>query len=131
MCHKLSLFVHCRLLAFQTSKKLCLDSGKLNSIFICYIYHSVVVFLQSNYKFSLKESVYKAMHPILCDYVGMQEAEIDPLADGTAVVRLNFLNDRSESVSPHAHSMVVRSASWRKVDNFFLTSASVEVKSEI
>lgn len=74
---------------------------------------------------SLKESVYKAMHPILCDYVGLQEAEIDPLADGTAVVRLNFLKDRPGSVSPRAHSMVVQSATWRKVDGFFLTSASV------
>ncbi|KAL7513388.1 hypothetical protein ACHAXN_010469 [Cyclotella atomus] len=76
-------------------------------------------------RFSLKESIYKAMHPILCDYVGLQEAEVDPLADGNAIVRLNFLHERPESVSPRAHSMVVRSASWRKVNGFFLTSASV------
>lgn len=79
---------------------------------------------------SLKESVYKAMHPILCDYVGLQEAEVDPLADGTAVVRLNFLNDRPGSVSPRAHSMVIQSATWRKVDGFFLTSASVGLEQD-
>lgn len=65
------------------------------------------------------------MHPILCDHVALQEAEVQPLVDGTAVVDLNFLSERPSSVSPRAHSMVVRSTSWRKVDDFFLTSASV------
>lgn len=65
------------------------------------------------------------MHPILCDYVGLQEAEIDPLIDGTAIVRLNFLHERPSSVSSRAHSLVVRTLSWRKIDDFFLTSASV------
>lgn len=74
---------------------------------------------------SLKESVYKAMHPILCDHVGMHEAEIKPLANGTAVARLNFLRDRGSSISPRARSMIVRNISWRKVGDFFLTSASV------
>lgn len=78
-----------------------------------------------HYQFSLKESVYKAMHPILCEYVGLQEAEVDPLPDGNAVVRLNFLTTRGSSMNPRARSMVVHSASWRKVDDFFLTSASI------
>eukprot|EP00804_Cyclotella_cryptica_P006753 CCRYP_015719-RA/>CCRYP_015719-RA protein AED:0.37 eAED:0.54 QI:0/0/0/1/1/1/3/0/445 len=80
-------------------------------------------------RFSLKESVYKAMHPVLCEYVGFQEAEVHPLADGTALVRLNFLKDR-DSLSPRTRSMVVRSASWRRVNGFFLTSASVGVLSK-
>ena len=67
------------------------------------------------------------MHPILCEYVGFQEAEIDPLENGTAVVRLNFLADRA-TVSPRSRLMIVRSASWRKVDDFFLTSASVGLR---
>ena len=77
-------------------------------------------FGQNNY--SLKESVYKAMHPILCQYVGFQEAEITPLSNGTAQVTLN-LTSRS-----HEHlGIVVQSASWRKMGDFFLTSASVGV----
>ncbi|KAL7489296.1 hypothetical protein ACHAW6_014887 [Cyclotella cf. meneghiniana] len=80
-------------------------------------------------RFSLKESVYKAMHPVLCEYVGFQEAEVDPLADGTALVRLNFLYDR-DSVSPRSRSIVIRSASWRRVNEFFLTSASVGLASK-
>ena len=69
------------------------------------------------------------MHPVLCEYVGFQEAEVDPLADGTALVRLNFLYDR-DSVSPRSRSIVIRSASWRRVNGFFLTSASVGLASK-
>jgi 4'-phosphopantetheinyl transferase EntD len=87
-------------------------------------------FTSAQIQHSLKESIYKAMHPILCGYVGLQEAEVDPLSDGNATVRLNFLHERPESVSPRAHSMVVRSASWRKVNGFFLTSASVGLAQE-
>lgn len=69
---------------------------------------------------SLKESVYKALHPILCQYVGFQEAEITPLADGTAKVSLNLLRGSHERLG-----IVVNTASWRKMGNYFLTSASV------
>lgn len=69
---------------------------------------------------SLKESVYKALHPILCQYIGFQEAEITPLADGTAIVTLNLLSRSHERLG-----IVVHSASWRRMGNFFLTSASV------
>lgn len=74
-------------------------------------------------RFSLKESVYKAMHPIICQYVGFQEAEITPLPNGTAQVTLN-LTSRS-----HEHlGIVVQSASWKTMGDFFLTSASVGLK---
>ncbi|KAL3769753.1 hypothetical protein ACHAW5_003021 [Stephanodiscus triporus] len=69
-------------------------------------------------RFSLKESVYKAMHPVLCQYVGFQEAEITPLSDGTAKVTLNLINGSHLGI-------VVQSASWRKMGDFFITSASV------
>jgi len=73
-------------------------------------------------RFSLKESVYKAMHPILCQYVGFQEAEITPFPDGTAEVMLNLTSNAHEQLG-----IVVQSASWKKVGDFFLTSASVGV----
>ena len=71
---------------------------------------------------SLKESVYKAMHPILCHYVGFHEAEITPLMDGTAKVSLQLVNN-----GPNNINIVIHSASWKKIggNDFFLTSASV------
>ncbi|KAL7532945.1 hypothetical protein ACHAXR_004946 [Thalassiosira sp. AJA248-18] len=71
-------------------------------------------------RFSLKESVYKAMHPILCQYVGFQEAEVTPLSNGTAQITLNLTSGDHERLG-----IVVQSTSWKKIDDFFLTSASV------
>lgn len=75
---------------------------------------------------SLKEAVYKAMHPILCEFVGFQEAEITPLPDGTATVILNLHSGSHERLG-----IVVRSATWRKLEGgkFFLTTALVGVDS--
>lgn len=71
--------------------------------------------------FSLKESIYKAIHPELSQYVGFQEVEAQPYADGTAHCTINL-----ESGGESALSSVT--ARWRKVcDNnevFFLTSAT-------
>eukprot|EP00577_Skeletonema_sp_RCC1716_P015050 CAMPEP_0113397516 /NCGR_PEP_ID=MMETSP0013_2-20120614/14429_1 /TAXON_ID=2843 ORGANISM="Skeletonema costatum, Strain 1716" /NCGR_SAMPLE_ID=MMETSP0013_2 /ASSEMBLY_ACC=CAM_ASM_000158 /LENGTH=443 /DNA_ID=CAMNT_0000282119 /DNA_START=194 /DNA_END=1526 /DNA_ORIENTATION=- /assembly_acc=CAM_ASM_000158 len=77
-------------------------------------------------RFSLKESVYKAMHPILCEYVGFQEAEITPFPDGTAKVVLNLQSGSHERLG-----IVVRSTSWRRLEGgkFFLTTALVGVNS--
>lgn len=76
-------------------------------------------------RFSLKESVYKAMHPLICQFVSFQEAEIKPNEDGTAKVILNLKNgahDNFASVSAH----------WRRIDqDYFLTSASVTLKDNI
>ena len=73
-------------------------------------------------RFSLKESVYKAMHPLICQFVGFQEAEIKPHNDGTATVLLNLKSgqqDRFQEVKAH----------WRRIDgDFFLTSSSVTLK---
>jgi 4'-phosphopantetheinyl transferase EntD len=72
---------------------------------------------------SLKESVYKAMHPILCHYVGFHEAEITPLMDGTAKVSLQLVNN---GLNNSSMDIIIHSASWKKIGNdFFLTSASV------
>jgi 4'-phosphopantetheinyl transferase EntD len=37
-------------------------------------------------RFSFKESIYKAMHPYVLRPISFQEVEVDPQADGTAVL---------------------------------------------
>jgi 4'-phosphopantetheinyl transferase EntD len=74
-------------------------------------------------RFSIKESIYKAMHPLICQYVGFQEAEVQPQADGSVLVRLALnsgAQERFGTVTAH----------WRKLPDlgFFLTSASVRLK---
>jgi phosphopantetheine--protein transferase-like protein len=72
-------------------------------------------------RFSLKESIYKAMHPLICHYVGFQEAEIRPLPDGTADVTLQLksgAHERFGEITAH----------WRRIDGFFLSSSSVRLK---
>ena len=60
------------------------------------------------------------MHPILCQYVGFKEAEITPHANGTAQVTLNLTSRAHERLG-----IVVQTASWKKMGEYFLTSASV------
>jgi 4'-phosphopantetheinyl transferase EntD len=75
-------------------------------------------------RFSLKETVYKAMHPLICQYVGFQEAEIQPLPDGSANVNLllkSGAHERFGSVTAH----------WCRVGNFFLSTASVQLKEDV
>jgi len=73
-------------------------------------------------RFSLKESVYKAMHPLICQFVGFQEAEIKPHDDGTATVTLNLKNGMHKTFKKvEAH--------WRRIDgDLFLSSSRVELK---
>lgn len=75
-------------------------------------------------RFSLKESVYKAMHPLICQWVGFQEAEIIPYNDGTATVILNIKGGVQKMFS-HVKTH------WKRLNNdFFLTSSSVMLKDE-
>lgn len=72
-------------------------------------------------RFSVKEALYKATHPLICQYVGFQEAETQPLADGTVQVDLNIrsgAHKEFESVTAH----------WRILDDYFLTSGRVRLK---
>jgi len=76
-------------------------------------------------RFSLKEAIYKAAHPLLCQYVSFREAEVTPFADGTA--SCTWLLDTK------ADKRIAKlTAHWKKVldGNFFLTSASVYAKSD-
>jgi hypothetical protein len=63
------------------------------------------------------------MHPLICQYVGFQEAEVQPQADGRVLVRLDLKSGaqkRFGNVTAH----------WQKLPDldFFLTSASVRLK---
>eukprot|EP00551_Chaetoceros_affinis_P012390 CAMPEP_0203673686 /NCGR_PEP_ID=MMETSP0090-20130426/13549_1 /ASSEMBLY_ACC=CAM_ASM_001088 /TAXON_ID=426623 /ORGANISM="Chaetoceros affinis, Strain CCMP159" /LENGTH=456 /DNA_ID=CAMNT_0050539391 /DNA_START=434 /DNA_END=1804 /DNA_ORIENTATION=+ len=73
-------------------------------------------------RFSLKECVYKAMHPLISQWVGFQEAEIHPHEDGTATVTLNLKSGAHEQFDTiQAH--------WRRVEGgYFLTSSKVTLK---
>lgn len=74
-------------------------------------------------RFSLKESVYKAMHPLINHYVGFQEAEITPNSDGTATVFLNLKSGLHENFG-------TVTANWRTVldGEYFLSSSSVTLR---
>jgi len=73
-------------------------------------------------RFSLKEAIYKAVHPIINHYVGFQEAEVTPFKNGTAVVhwRLDRDTDMGQVGTVTAH--------WKKLEEYFLTSASCSPK---
>lgn len=76
-------------------------------------------------RFSVKEALYKAMHPLICQYVGFQEAETQPLANGTVQVALNLT-----SQAHHGFDSV--SAHWRALgEDFFLTSAKIRLKPSV
>ena len=78
-------------------------------------------------RFSVKEALYKAMHPLICQYVGFMEAECQPLADGSVDVQLNLISGGHMAFASVA-------AHWRLVqlDNggaeYFLTTARVSLK---
>jgi len=75
-------------------------------------------------RFSLKECVYKAMHPLICQWVGFQEAEITPHDDGTTTIKLN-LKSGAQTQFQHVK------AHWRRIGgDYFLTSSSVILKQQ-
>jgi len=76
-------------------------------------------------RFSLKEAIYKAAHPLLCQYVSFQEAEVTPYEDGTASCTWLLDNNADERIRE-------LTAHWKKLgDNeYFLTSASVYTTSD-
>lgn len=108
-------------------------SGKCKNLFILssdvtnvYEKECVNILLSNIYGFvplsSLKECVYKAMHPLISQFVGFQEAEIQPHDNGTATVKLNLKS------GAHKQFKTIK-AHWRRIDgDYFLTSSSVAMK---
>jgi 4'-phosphopantetheinyl transferase EntD len=76
-------------------------------------------------RFSIKEALYKAMHPLINQYVSFQEAETQPLANGTFAIHFQLKSGAHEQFQ-HV------TAHWRRIKSingsgdFFLTSASVQ-----
>eukprot|EP00934_Nitzschia_sp_Nitz4_P004685 Nitzschia sp. Nitz4//scaffold58_size112336//99354//100497//NITZ4_004050-RA/size112336-augustus-gene-0.25-mRNA-1//-1//CDS//3329555040//4675//frame0 len=71
-------------------------------------------------RFSLKEAVYKAIHPVVNRYVGFQQVEVQPFNDGTATCCWNF---PSIWIPSSCSSLEIR-LQWRQQDSFFLTAAT-------
>ena len=71
-------------------------------------------------RFSLKESLYKALHPLICQFVGFQEAQVEPAADGTAQVTLQLNSKAHEQVQDVT-------AHWRRVGPYFLSTCSMRL----
>ncbi len=73
-------------------------------------------------RFSIKESLYKAIHPLLCrpQYVGFQEAQVQPLADGSAAVTLQLKDNLQADIDRVT-------AHWQKLGDFFITTASIQL----
>ena len=54
-------------------------------------------------RFSLKEALYKALHPHVYRHVGFQEAEVFPLLDGTAKITLSLANEGPFRIAARYH----------------------------
>lgn len=69
-------------------------------------------------RFSLKEALYKAVHPLICQFVSFREAEVHPHNDGTATLTWMIksgVHEDFDRVTAH----------WRRLPGHFLTSGSV------
>jgi enterobactin synthetase component D len=72
-------------------------------------------------RFSIKESLYKAMHPLICQFVSFQEVQIQPRSQGNADIQFQLksgAHERFGAVTAH----------WRREGGFFLSSCSVRLK---
>ena len=78
-------------------------------------------------RFSCKESVYKAIHPLLNQYVSFQEAEIQPYINGTALVTLHLAPSTDQNtIQKHEQQfqtpIIVH---WYRYENYIITTASI------
>jgi hypothetical protein len=63
------------------------------------------------------------MHPLICQYVGFQEAEVRPLSDGTVQTVFHLKSGAHENFG-------VVTAHWRKEGGYFLSTSSVRLQQE-
>ena len=66
---------------------------------------------------SIKEALYKALHPLLRTPIRWHSVQVRPERDGTCEVQLTELERRTGA---HLHA----AASWRVRDGYFVTTAS-------
>lgn len=76
-------------------------------------------------RFSLKECIYKSVHPLICQYVGFQEAEVTPYSDGTATVSWNLKSGADLLLGEIT-------AHWQRLEGgeFFLSTSSAVLLDE-
>ncbi|CAB9503056.1 Transferase [Seminavis robusta] len=77
-------------------------------------------------RFSLKECIYKSVHPLICQYVGFQEAEVTPHSNGTATVTWKIKSGAHERLGDIT-------AHWRRLEDgsdYFLSSSSAVLREE-
>jgi 4'-phosphopantetheinyl transferase EntD len=74
-------------------------------------------------RFSLKECIYKSVHPLICQYIGFQEAEVTPHSDGTATVTWDLKSGADIQLGEVT-------AHWQRVegDEFFLSTSSAVLR---
>jgi 4'-phosphopantetheinyl transferase EntD len=83
-------------------------------------------------RFSCKESVYKAIHPLLNQYVSFQEAEIQPYINGTAAVTLKLAptssKDRNVIQKQEQQFRTPIIAHWYRHENYIITTACISLQ---
>ena len=83
-------------------------------------------------RFSLKEALYKAMHPTVCQYIGLRDVEVDPTNCGSALIQFNardHTNKSSTSLSYKGKRYSYK-ASWIKYQDTYCISA-VQVRPDV
>ena len=66
--------------------------------------------------FSVKESLYKAINPLIGRYVSFQEATVAPSCDGSIAVTLTLTKGEGPFIAE---------ARWSEIDGHLLTTAAV------
>ena len=79
-------------------------------------------------RFSCKESVYKAIHPLVNHYVSFHEAEVQPYINGTATVTLKLAPNRANTTIanlPKEQFQTPIILHWYRYENYIITTARI------
>ena len=79
-------------------------------------------------RFSCKESVYKAIHPLVNHYVSFHEAEVQPYINGTATVTLTLAPNRANTTIanlPKEQFQTPIILHWYRYENYIITTARI------
>lgn len=117
----------CRALWWTNSTQLNsqsrIDRWRFCLFCLCFLAQNVTAEEEVLLRFGLKESIYKAMHPLICQYVGFMEAEVQPLPDGTAEVTFMLqsgVHEQFGTVTAH----------WQRIGDLFLSTSSVRLRDD-
>ncbi len=78
-------------------------------------------------RFSCKESVYKAIHPLVNQYVSFHEAEVQPYINGTATVTLKLAPSRANTTIAKQNEQFQTPIIlyWYRYENYIITTARI------